>query len=164
MRWRVRSLPKRVESASSGGGENSRLISGGGGQRLAGVGANPVDHGAQAVGALRRQMLAKSELIEYSKRIGGKNFLRRAARKQRQQDRDQSSYNMGVTVAEIGKYRFVAAVTADVFCEPNLAGAALDLVGCGMCRFRHRLPRPADFDDIPVTILPIVQHCKLIPD
>jgi len=104
------------------------LVSGGGGQRLAGVGANPLDHGAQPVGALRRQMLAESELIEYRKRIGCKNFLRRAARKQRQQDRDQSAHNVGVAVAEIAKHRFVAAVAADLFCEPNLAGAALDLV------------------------------------
>src|SRR5467141_5053857 len=146
MRWRVRSLPKKWDSANNGGGENSGLISGGGGQRLAGVGTNPLDHGAQSVGTLRRQMLAKSELIEYRKRIGGKNFLRRAARKQRQQDRDQSAHNVGVTVAEIGKDRFVAAVPADVFCEPNLAGAALDLVGCGMCRFGHRLQRAAEFD------------------
>src|SRR5258708_17156630 len=99
-------------------------------------------------------MLAKSELIEYGKRIGRKNFLRRAARKQRQQDRDQSSYNMGVTVAEIGKYWFVAAVTAYVFCDPNLAGAPLDLFRCGLCRLRHPPQRSAEFAHITYTLYP----------
>ena len=40
------------------------------GQRLARVGADALDHGAQAVGTLRRQVIAKSEFVEYGERIG----------------------------------------------------------------------------------------------
>ena len=39
-------------------------LSGGRGNRFARVGANALDHGAQAVGALRCQVLAKSEFVE----------------------------------------------------------------------------------------------------
>ena len=47
-----------------------RMLYGSRGQRLARVGADALDHGAQAVGTLRRQMVAKSEFVEYGKRIG----------------------------------------------------------------------------------------------
>src|SRR6202035_4840417 len=75
-------------------GAGSRL-SVGGGERLARVGANPLAHRAQAVGALRRQVLAKSELVEHRNRIGGQDLLRRVAGIQRQQDRDQAAHDMG---------------------------------------------------------------------
>src|SRR5216684_437349 len=55
------------------------LSGGGRGKRLAGVGANALDHGAQAVGALRRQMFAKSEFVENRNCIGCKNLPRRVA-------------------------------------------------------------------------------------
>src|ERR1700743_2946196 len=45
-------------------------VSGGAGKRLTCVGANALDHCAEAVGALRRQMLAKSELVEHLDGIG----------------------------------------------------------------------------------------------
>jgi hypothetical protein len=66
---------------------NGKLeVAGGRGNRFARVGANALDHGAQAVGALRRQMLAKSEFVEQRNGVGCKNLLRRAAGMQRQQD------------------------------------------------------------------------------
>jgi hypothetical protein len=34
------------------------------GQRRARIGADALDHGAQTVGALRRQMIAKTEFVE----------------------------------------------------------------------------------------------------
>ena len=49
---------------------NFSRTSGSRGQRLARVGADALDHGAQAVGTLRRQVVAKSEFVEYGKRVG----------------------------------------------------------------------------------------------
>src|SRR4030088_1121618 len=91
-----------------------------GGERLAGVGANPLDHGAQSVGALRRQMLAKSELVEHRDGVGGKNFPRGVAGIQRQEDRDQSAHDVGVAVAKIVQQRFVAIAAVDLLCQPDL--------------------------------------------
>src|SRR3981081_1541778 len=51
-----------------------------------------------------------------------------------------------------------------MLCEPDLAGAALHLVGGGMLGFRHRGQRAAEFDDVPVAVVPIVQQRKIIPD
>src|SRR3954468_23550105 len=60
-------------------GRPAGAASGGGGQRFACVGANALDHGAQAIGTLRRQMIAESKFVEYREGIGGKNLLRRMA-------------------------------------------------------------------------------------
>ena len=88
--------------------------SGGGGERLARVRANPFDHGAQAVGTLRRQMLAKSEFVEHRDRVGGQNLLWRMTGKQRQQDRDQSAHDMCVAVAEIFQQRLAIAAAVEL--------------------------------------------------
>src|SRR5258708_14855331 len=103
MGWRVLRSPRKWDSASNGGGGNSagysycerqaaglpampmpptresELSGGGSGKRLAGIGANALGHGAQAVGALRRQMFAKSEFVENRNCVGCKNFPRRMA-------------------------------------------------------------------------------------
>ena len=50
------------------------------------------------------------------------------------------------------------------FDEPDLADAALHLVGRGMLGLRHRIERAAEFDDVPVAVVPIVQQRKIIPD
>ena len=46
------------------------VFSGGRGKRRARVGADAFDHRAQAVGALRREMLAETELVEHPDGIG----------------------------------------------------------------------------------------------
>ncbi len=55
----------------------ARRSSGGRGKRLACIGANALDHRTQAVGALRCQMLAESEFVEYRDGVGRENLLRR---------------------------------------------------------------------------------------
>jgi len=52
----------------------------------------------------------------------------------------------------------------DLLGEPDLAGAALHLVGGGMLGVRHRIKRAAELDDIPVAVVPVVQQRKIIPD
>ena len=89
------------------------MLSGGyGGQRLAGVGTDALDHGAQPVGALWRQMLAEAEFVEYRDGVGGQNLPRRVPGKQRQQDRDQPAHDMGVAVAEVVEQGFAAECSA----------------------------------------------------
>jgi len=133
-------------------------------QRLAGVGANALHHGAQAVGALRRQVIAEAEFVEHGRGVGRKNFLGRAARIKRQQDRNQSAHDMGVAVAQVFQQCFAGIAAFEALGEPNLAGATLHLVGGRMLGFRHRFERPAEFDDIPVTVVPIFQQLEIFPD
>jgi len=71
---------------------------------------------------------------------------------------------MGVAVAEIVQVRFAVAAAGDLPGEPDLAGAAVDLVGGGVLGFRHRIERAAEFDDVPVAVVPVVQQCKIVPD
>ena len=108
-------------------------------QCLARIAANALDHRAQAVGALRRQVIAEAELVEHLERIGCENFLGRMPGIQRQQDRDQAAHDMGVAVAEIVQPRLAAIAPIDLLREPDLADATLHLVFGGMLSFRQRL-------------------------
>src|SRR5215813_15005531 len=107
MRWRARSLRRKWDWASSAGGAANKLRRFR--QRLARVGLDALDHRAQAVGALRCQMLAEAELLEHGERIGRKNFLRRAAGEKRQHDRDQAAHDVRVAVAAIVDARLALA-------------------------------------------------------
>src|SRR5436190_18713353 len=71
---------------------------------------------------------------------------------------------MGIAVAEILQQGFTRLVAVDPPGEPDLAGAALDFVFGGVLGLRHRIERAAEFDDIPVAIVPIVQQRKIVPD
>ena len=71
---------------------------------------------------------------------------------------------MGIAVAEILQYGLVAALAIDPLRKPHLARAALHLVFLGMLGFGHRLERAAEFDDVPVAVVPIVQQHKVLSD
>src|SRR5665213_1965808 len=164
-RWRNGKGP-RSGSPLNCGRSLARIsrFSGRRGNRLAGVGANPLDHGAQAVGALRRQMLAEAEFVEHRYGVGIEDLPRGVAGIQRQQDRDQPAHDMGVAVAEIVQERLIGGAAVEPPGQPDLAGAALHLVGLRMLGFGHRVERAAEFDDVPVAVVPIVQQRKIIPD
>src|SRR5712671_6863634 len=112
MRWRARSLPRKWDWASSAGG-GSR--SGRRGQRLARIVADALDHRTQAVGALRRQVVAETEFVEHLDRVGRQDLLRRVAGIERQQDRDQAAHDVGVAVAEIVQLRLAAVAAVELF-------------------------------------------------
>src|SRR5262249_18702080 len=116
-----------------------------------------------AVGALRSEVLAEAEFLEYGERVGRKNFLRRAAGKKRQHDRDQAAHDMGVAVAAIIDAR-LAVVSIDAFGQPHLADAALHLVLRRMLLLRQWLQRATEFDDIAVAVIPLVQQLEIVPD
>src|SRR5262249_60274593 len=48
--------------------------------------------------------------------------------------------------------------------EPHLAGAALHLVGVGPGAVRPRPERTAELDDVPVTVVPLLQQRKVLDD
>src|SRR5437588_5899186 len=109
-------------------------------------------------------MLAKPELVEQRDRISGKDLLRRVARIKRQKDRDQPAHDMGIAVAEILQYGLVAALAIDPLRKPHLARAALHLVFLGMLGFGHRLEHAAEFADVPIAGVPILQQHKVLSD
>src|SRR5260370_25196566 len=100
-------------------------LSGSGGERLARIGANPLDHGTQAVGALRRQVLSETEFVEHCDGIGREDSPRRMAGIQRQQDRNQAADDVGGAVAEIIQSRLAVAAAIGLLRKPDLAGAAI---------------------------------------
>ena len=109
-------------------------------------------------------MLAEAEFVENGNRIRGKDLLRRAVRIKRKQDRDKSAHDMGVTVAEVVQPELTAAICDPAFLQPNLARAALDLVGCGMLGVGHRIERAAELDDIAVAVIPIFKQREIVLD
>jgi hypothetical protein len=81
----------------------------------------------------------------------------------REQDGDQPANNVGIAVARKGEHRFVGG-GMDHGREPNLAGAALDLVCLDAVAFGQRVEQAAQLDHITVTIIPLVQQGKVLDD
>ena len=71
---------------------------------------------------------------------------------------------MGVAIAQIFQPRFAVAAAIDLPGEPDLADAAIDLVLGGMLGLRHRIKHAAEFDDVPVAVVPFVQQLEIVPD
>src|SRR4051794_22749805 len=71
---------------------------------------------------------------------------------------------MGVAVSEIAQQRFARIAAIDPSGEPDLTGAALDLVFGGMLGLRHRVECAAEFDHVPVAVVPVVKQCKIVAD
>src|SRR5258708_6147924 len=69
-------------------------------ERGAGIIADALDHGAEAVRALRRQVLAKSKILEHRNRVGRQDFASVLAGAQCEQHCDQPAHDMGVAVAD----------------------------------------------------------------
>src|SRR5258708_7359710 len=70
---------------------------------------------------------------------------------------------MRVPVAEIVQHR-LAAIAVDLLRQPDLAGTALHLVALGMLGLRHRPQRAAEFNDVPIAVVPVLQQRKIVPD
>ncbi len=93
------------------------------------VGANAINHRANAVGALRRQMLLEAERAKGGVRINGKDLFRRSIGKKRDCDCDQTAHEVGIAVAAIAQGRSTVAVRRRLAFQPHLTDAAPDLVG-----------------------------------
>ena len=66
---------------------------------------------------------------EHALRIDPNDFIRAPARVDRKEDGNGAPHDMGVAVAEILQVRLCARAAVDLLGEPNLADAALHLVG-----------------------------------
>jgi len=62
---------------------------------------------------LRSEVFTQSELFEHGAGVGGEDVLGALAGVQREQDRDQSTYDVSVAVAVEGQHRTVTAVRFD---------------------------------------------------
>jgi hypothetical protein len=93
------------------------------------VGPNAINHRANAVRALRRQMLLEAERAKGGVRINGKDLFRRSIGKKRDCDRDQTAHEVGIAVAAIAQGRSTVAVRRRFAFQPHLTDAAPDLVG-----------------------------------
>ena len=167
MRWRGRALAKKMGLGQQRRRRNSSLGSNAqeaGGKRFARIGADPFHHGAQAVGTLRRQMLAKSELVEDGEGVGTPEYAAACgwnkasagsrpvrARYGRRCRRDSSA----MVRRRCGRSAWKA--------RPG-STQSWHLVRRGVLGFRHRFQRAAEFDDVPVVVVPLIQQRKIIPD
>ena len=67
--------------------------------------ANALDHGTEAVRALRSEVLAQAQALEQGDRVGRENFAGVLAGKHREQDGDETAHDMGIAVAGEGEHR-----------------------------------------------------------
>src|SRR6516164_5390361 len=71
---------------------------------------------------------------------------------------------MGIAVAGKSQHWTARAVRANSGVEPDLARAALDLVGIAMRRLRQRRQFAPQLNQIAIAIVPIVQDRKIADD
>src|SRR6202040_483166 len=95
-------------------------------ERGTGVAANALHHGAEAIRALRREMFAQTHAFEQFDGIGVEDFPCALARIDSEQDRNQSTHDMGIAIAGKSQHWAARAVRAHSGIEPDLARAALN--------------------------------------
>ena len=127
-----------------------------------GVGANALDHGANAVRTLWRQMLLEAEGAKGAARINFKDLFRRTVGKKSDCDRNKPLHKVGVAVAAIVQGRSALGVRCRLAIQPHLTYAATDLVGGVVGGRVQRLKRMAELDDIAIPILPFVKGGEIV--
>ena len=83
---------------------------------------------------------------------------------EREQHSDQPAHDMGVAVAEIGQHRLALVVALELARQPDLAGAALHLVGVVAVGVGKGRQRAAELDQIAVAIVPLIQQREIVDD
>ena len=109
-------------------------------------------------------MLLEAEFAERRQGVGSDDLLGRAVREKRDRDRDQPAHQMRIAVAAKMQNGLAGRVAADFAFEPDLADAAANLVGVVMRGLAQRLERSAEFDDVAITILPVVEEGEIGAD
>ena len=106
-------------------------------------------------------MLVELKLLQHGERVGVADFLCRATRIQRYQNGDEAAHDQRIAVAD--KLDVPHTVLLEHGCiEPDLADAAGHLVFIGMLLDRQWFQILAQFDDVTVTVLPIVQEVEVL--
>ena len=109
-------------------------------------------------------MLLKAEGAKSGMRIYGQHLLRGSVRKKRNCDRDQASHEVRIAIAAVVQDFFAFGVRFRLALEPNLADAASHFVGVIVRLRAQRLERMAQFDDIAIPVLPVVERGEIIAD
>src|SRR5262249_4546358 len=133
-------------------------------ERGASVGTNPLHHGTETIRALRREMFAQTHAFEQFDGIAVQDLPCALARIDSEQDRNQSAHDMSIAVAGKSQDRAAGAIRAHSGIEPDLAGAALNLVGIDMRRLRQWRQFAPQLDQIAIAIVPVVQDPKIADD
>ena len=115
---------------------------------------------AQAVRALRRQVLVEPEPAERGRRVDRDHRLRVQPGIERMQDRDQPAHDQRVRIAGEVEAR-ARAFAVDPRHDPDLARAALDLGRRHPQRRVERRHRPAELDHVAVAVLPVVEELEV---
>ena len=95
---------------------------------------DPLHHRQETVRALWRQMLFEMQPTEHGIGVDAENRIRRLARIEGEQDRDQAADDMGIAVADEAQMR-ARVLMIDARREPNLTDAAANLVCVGARAF-----------------------------
>jgi hypothetical protein len=132
--------------------------------RRASLIANPLDHRAQAVGALRREMFGKAEIAENRRGIERDDLPRRTPRKEREDEGDEAAHDQRVAVAAKRQHRRAGGVMDAARIQPDLADAAAHAIFFGAGGLRQWLQRAAKLDQIAIAILPIVEKFEIADD
>src|SRR5215831_19253665 len=109
-------------------------------------------------------MFAQTHAFEQFDGIGVQDLPCALARIDSEQDRNQSAHDMSIAVAGKSQHRAAGAVTAHSSIEPDLAGAALNLVGVAMCRLRQWRQFAPQLNQIAIAIVPVIQDPKIADD
>ena len=126
------------------------------------VRANAINHCANPVGALGRQMLLKAERAKGALCVNSKDLFRRSIGKKRDRDRDQAAHEVGIAVAAIAQGGSACAVLSRLAFQPYLTDATPDLVGVAMGGRTQRLKRMAELDDVTISIFPVIERGEII--
>src|SRR5262249_17354479 len=109
-------------------------------------------------------MFAQTHAFEQFDGIGVQDLPCALARIDSEQDRNQSAHDMGIAVAGKSQHRAADTIRAHSGIEPDLAGAALNLVGIAMRRLRQWRQFAPQLDQIAIAIVPVVQDRKIADD
>ncbi len=130
---------------------------------MAGVAFDALDHGAHAIGALRRQMRCQPQSLEQGHRVRIENFARRLSRIEAEDEMDETAHYMGVAIAEKPQPRAFPGAD-DLRFQPDLTRAATHLVRFVMRRFGQGFEVAPQLDQIAVAVFPVVEKFEIADD
>ena len=106
-------------------------------------------------------MLLKAERAKGGARIHGKDLIRGAIGKKRDRNGDQSPHEVRVAVSAVVQDGFAFGVRVRRAFQPNLADAAPHFGEVVMSLPAERLEGMTQFEDITISILPVVERGKI---
>lgn len=132
------------------------------GKRQLCIALDALDHRAQTVGALRREVLVQPKPAQNGLGVSCAYFAGAPSGKEGKQNCHQTANDVGVRGA-LEKNEGIGTFS-DARLQPDLAHAALHLVGVGLRSSGQRVERLAELDDIAVAVFPIVDESEIFAD